>query len=136
MIKKVFSVLLIIILIFSICGCDTIKSSTYDEAPKRYEQPHLYWKDIIVEVKHISRTCSYRAYAHHYHIEIEVYNEKYNLTDRLNYTAINAYPIGWELKEGDKVTAILYSYKIDSTGEITSRSIHSLADNYHSLRED
>lgn len=100
----------------TLCGCTN--SSSY------VEQEHLYWKTIEVEVTDIDFRHWY-ASGHHYTADVTVYSEEYNLTESFHLTNNSAMKMEG-VRRGDILEATLYSWKYDSTGEITRRCISSI----------
>lgn len=91
------------------------------------EQPHLYWKDIDVEVTDIDKEHWF-ATTHWYRVTISVRSEEYDLEESMEISGSGAFgcPKEWNYEVGNIVKAELYSWKMDSTGEIVRREIHSL----------
>lgn len=91
------------------------------------EQPHLYWKDINVEITNIDKQHWF-ATTHWYRISISVKSTEYDLEKNIEITGSGAFgcPKEWDYEVGDIVKAELYSWKMDSTGEIIKREIHCL----------
>lgn len=117
--KKIVSLIaLTAILLFSACS-----SSSY--TPK--EQPHLYWKDIDVVVTDIDKQHWF-ATTHWYAVTITVKSEEYNLTKTLEIKGSGAFgcPEQWNYEKGQTVKAELYSWVMDSTGEVVRREIHQI----------
>ena len=117
MMKKaiLFSMLLLILSVG--CGCDTIHVQS--EKTQVKEEPHLYWKDIDVVVTSVDKKHWY-ASTHWYEVRVTVESEEYQLTYTDTFKGSGAFgcPSQWEYSEGDIVTAELYSWVIDSTGEV------------------
>jgi len=119
MIKRFVCILLGVLIVFSLVGCDL-------EPVERPEQPHLYWKDIDVVVTNVNRKHWF-ATTHHYIIEITVKSEEYGLEKTITSEGGGMFaPQHWGVEKGDVVTAQLYSWVMDSTGEVVRRDIHSL----------
>ena len=117
--KKVICLLSILIVFLGFVGCDS-------EPVERVEQPHLYWKDINVVVTNVNKKHWF-ATTHHYIIEITVKSEEYGLEKTITSEGGGMFaPQHWDVKEGDVITAQLYSWVMDSTGEVVKREIHSL----------
>ena len=113
--------IIIIALLIVLTGCE------YNQPITPKEQPHLYWKDIDVVVIDIDKR-SWFAGTKWYEVQIEVYNEEYNLTETFEIEGSGIYgkPSEWDYEIGDIVSAELLSWKMDSTGEIIRREIGSL----------
>lgn len=93
---------------------------------EKKEQPHLYWKTIDVVVESVEKHHWF-ATTHRYELSITVYNEEYNLRKTLQYSSSGMFtPNHWNLEKGDVVSAELYSWVMDSTGEIVRRDINAL----------
>lgn len=91
---------------------------------KRSEQPHLYWKEIDVVVEDIDFSRWY-ASGNHCVADVTVYSEEYNLEESFHYIGSDAEKLEY-VQQGDIIKAELYSWKIDSTGEIVRRCINQL----------
>lgn len=116
--KRIF-VFVIILLFLMMTGCEL-------QPVERKEQPHLYWKNIDVVVENVDQRHWFAA-VHRYEIHITVYSEEYNLRKTLSYSSSGMYtPEHWGVQKGDIVTAELYSWVMDSTGEVVRRDIHTL----------
>ena len=117
--KKLICVILVMLFSFSILsGCEI-------EPVERPEQPHLYWKDINVVVEEVDKH-HYFATVHHYEVSVTVYSKEYNLRETLDLYSKGIKPEYWDIEEGDAVKAELYSWVMDSTGEVVKRQINSL----------
>lgn len=103
------------------CGCAT----TQNEKLGTNEEPHLYWKDIDVVVTSVNKKHWY-ASTHWYEVRVTVESEQYQLTYTDTFKGSGAFgcPSQWGYSEGDIVTAELYSWVMDSTGEVLKRQIH------------
>lgn len=93
----------------------------------RKEQPHLYWKDIDVAVTSVDKKHWY-ASTHWYEVKVSVKSEEYQLTYTEVFKGSGAFgcPSQWEYDKGDTVKAKLYSWVMDSTGEVVRREIHTV----------
>lgn len=119
MTKKIFTLVLIFVLLATFTGCNY-------EPVERPEQPHLYWKDIEVVVENVDQRHWF-ATVHRYELYITVYSEEYDLRKTLNWYGTGMFaPEYWNLQEGDIVTAELYSWVMDSTGDVVRRDINRL----------
>ena len=123
--KQTIICILLIILMFLGAAC-SYKVDDVSEIPQK-ENPHLYWKDIEVKVLDVDKKHWF-AGTHWYSVEIEVKSDEYDLTDKFEYKGSGAFgkPSQWEYDEGDIVNAELYSWVMDSTGEIIRREIHKI----------
>lgn len=112
-----FAVILTLLLCF-LTGCS--QRPIYKQ-----EQPHLYWKDIDVVVENIDNV-GWFAGVPRYRTRLTVYSEEYQLTYTDEFVGSGAFgkPIQWGYKQGDIVKAELYSWVMDSTGEIVKREIN------------
>ena len=117
--KKFLIATLIAILFLTACSVET-ENITYQ--PK--DQPHLYYKDIDVEIISIDRAHWY-ASTHWYVVNLAVKSEEYGLTESFEIKGSGAFgcPSQWDYKEGQIVQAELYSWVMDSTGEVIRRQI-------------
>lgn len=115
--KRVYFILPLVLLVFQY-GC--AQSVQYE----RKEQPHLYWKDIDVVVEQVDRRHWF-ACGHHYEVKVTIRSDEYNLdyTDVITGGGMFR-PKQWSYSEGDIVKAELYSWVMDSTGEVIKREIH------------
>lgn len=122
--KNIFALnkmILIILLCSMISGC----SKNHENELR--EQPHLYWKDIDVEVIDIDKRHWF-ASTHWYQVDLEVYSSEYDLTKTFEIQGSGAFgcPKEFDYEKGDILKAELYSWKKDSTEEIVKREIHKL----------
>ena len=120
--KKTICFLTLIVLMISIfCGCGYEPDPNY--VPP--EKPHLYWKDIDVVVTDISKRHWFGG-THWYQVDITVKSEEYDLEQTFTYKGSGMFgcPSQWEYDIGDVVKAELYSWVMDSTGEVTQRTIN------------
>lgn len=115
--KKVFAVTVLLLFVFQ-CAC------VQDMQCVKKEQPHLYWKDIDVVVEQVDRRHWF-ASGHHYEVKVTIRSDEYNLdyTDVITGGGMFR-PKQWSYSEGDIVKAELYSWVMDSTGEVIKREIH------------
>lgn len=114
--KKILLILLIlnIVGIFALgllCLADSLVQGSAEA-----RQPHLYWKDINVEVVEVRQSLNKRIY------EVEVYSKDYNLKHSFVLRGIDY--DGYE--KGDIIKAELYSWVDDSSGKIIQREIHQI----------
>ena len=121
--RKIILLVTLIFFFFFSSGCERAYNlADYGPVPV---QPHLYWKDIDVEVTSIDKKHWY-ASTHWYYVEVEVYSKEYDLTGKFEYKSSGAF-INidvWDAEVGDTVKAELYSWVYDSTGEVVKREIH------------
>jgi len=68
------------------------------------------------------------ATTHWYTVNVSVHSEEYQLDRNFEIKGSGAFgcPKECDYEKGDIVKAELYSWKMDSTGEITRREIHAL----------
>lgn len=118
--KKYFAFTLLVVCMM-LSGCNKNVNTT------SVEQPHLYWKEIEVEVIDIDKRHWF-ASTHQYIVNIDVYSNEYDLSQTFEIKGSGAFgcPKEYNYNVGDKVKAELYSWKMDSTGEIIEREIHNL----------
>ena len=95
-----------------------------EEGKSRPEQPHVYWKDIDVEVVDIDKRHWY-AGTHHYQVDITVKSEEYGLTETFHLDGMNAKD-AYNYDKGDIIKAELNSWVMDSTGEVVRREINEI----------
>lgn len=117
--KKCFSIFLVSIFLLS--GC--VRNTQYE----RQERPYLCRKDIDVVVESIDKHHWF-ASTHWYKVKVSVKSEEYQLTytDEIISSGVFGCPSQWEYNRGDIVKAELYSWVMDSTGEIIMREIHKV----------
>lgn len=117
-----FIAITIILCFFS--GCTANSAETDYTIP---EEPHLYWKDIDVVVTDIDKRHWF-AGTHWYSVQITVESEEYNLERTIEFKGSGAFgkPGQWDYQTGDIVTAQLYSWVMDSTGEVVRRKINTI----------
>ena len=122
--KKFLYIISCIVLLFSLTACG--ESMAMEQQPPK-ERPHLYWKEIEVEVVNIDKRHWF-AGTHHYVVDVTVYSEEYNLTKSFTYQAGEAFAVipCWNYQKGDIIKAELYSWVMDSTGEIVKRDINKV----------
>ena len=122
--KRFILIIVMIITLSFFVGCDSNPSQVEYTRP---EEPHLYWKDIEVVVTDINTHHRF-AKTHWYYVCITVESEEYNLSKTLEFEGSGFFgkPSQWDYQVGDKVTAQLYSWVKDSTGEIVRREIHTI----------
>lgn len=121
--KKFITVFLLILILSVGYGCTD--SQLCYENTEVTENLHLYWKDVDVEVIDIDKKYWYSVVPR-YEVKITVKNEEYSLiyTDTIKGSGAFGCPSQWRYKEGDIIKAELYSWVIDSTGEVVKRKIH------------
>lgn len=122
--NQIVTVVLLFSLLICLCSCALPEPDPNYTPP---EQPHLYWKDIDVVVTDISRRHWF-AGTHRYEVNITVESEEYGLTRTLSYNGSGFFgcPSQWNYEVEDVVKAQLYSWVMDSTGEVTRRLIHQV----------
>ena len=117
---------LIIMLLIALCltGCNI---KTKDSAYQPQERPHLYWKDIDVIVTDIDKRHWF-ATTHWYVVNITVESEEYGLSKSFEIKGSGAFgcPNEWDYEEGQIIKAELFSWVMDSTGEVTRREINKI----------
>lgn len=118
--KKIFVILVSLLFTF-LCGCI---QNTQSEPT---EQPHLYWKDIDVVVENVD-SRHWFASTHHYIVYVTVRSDEYQLTytDEFAGSGAFGYPEQGNYRKGDIVKVEMYSWVMDSTGEIVRREIHKV----------
>lgn len=128
---RIINFVFIIISIFLLIGLLTLiailDSNTSSNTSQQQEQPVLYWKDIDVKVSSNNKH-SWFVKTRFYKQEIKVVSDEYNLEKTFYLTDSGAFanmPY-WDVKEGDVIKAELYSWKLESTGEIVNREINKL----------
>jgi len=121
--RKIIPIMLIMLFTISLCSCGYEPDSNY--VPP--EQPHLYYKDIDAEVVDIDKRHWY-ASTHWYEVNITVYSEEYDLEETFTIKGSGAFgcPKEWEYEEGDTVNVELYSWVLDSTGEVVKRKLNKI----------
>lgn len=128
---KIINFVFIIISILLLVGLFTLiatsDSNTSSNTNQQQEKPVLYWKDIDVKVVSNNKH-SWFVKTRFYKQEIKVVSDEYNLEETFYLTDSGAFanmPY-WNIKEGDIIKAELYSWKLESTGEIVNREINKL----------
>ena len=128
---KIINFVFIIISILLLVGLFTLiatsDSNTSSNTNQQQEKPVLYWKDIDVKVVSNNKH-SWFVKTRFYKQEIKVISNEYNLEETfyLNDSGAFANMPYWNVKEGDVIKAELYSWKLESTGEIVNREINKL----------
>jgi hypothetical protein len=100
---------------------------TYEPDPNYVppEKPHLYWKDIDVVITDIQKDRSLNN--RFLRVTVTVKSKEYNLEEDFIFEGNWYYhPKFWDAQEGDIVKAQLYSWVMDSTGQIVKRNINCL----------
>lgn len=118
--------MLVLIGLFALIAISDL--STSPNTNQQQEKPVLYWKDIDVEVVSSRRKSNLFGRVKRYNQAVTVRSEEYKLekTFKLNSSGVFANMPYWNVKEGDVIKAELYSWKLESTGEIVSREIIKL----------
>jgi hypothetical protein len=127
--EKVASVFVIVaVIITAILGCWVVHEMlTYEPDPNYVppEKPHLYWKDIDVVITDIQKDRSLNN--RFLRVTVTVKSKEYNLEEDFIFEGNWYYhPKFWDAQEGDIVKAQLYSWVMDSTGQIVKRNINCL----------
>lgn len=127
--EKVASVLVILaVIITAILGCWVMHEMlTYEPDPNYVppEKPHLYWKDIDVVITDIQKDRSLNN--RFLRVTITVKSKEYNLEEDFIFEGNWYYrPKFWDAQEGDIIKAQLYSWVMDSTGQVVKRDINCL----------
>jgi hypothetical protein len=127
--EKVASVFVIVaVIITAILGCWVVHEMlTYEPDPNYVppERPHLYWKDIDVVITNIQKDRSLNN--RFLRVTVTVKSKEYNLEEDFIFEGNWYYrPKFWDAQEGDIVKAQLYSWVMDSTGQVVKRDINCL----------
>lgn len=122
--KKVLIFALIILTVLLV-ACSNCNSPVGDNSPTK-EYPHLYWKTIDVEVTEVNHEAHWFSIVHRYQMSLTVKSEEYGLEKTFNIYSQGVKPEEWDYKEGDIIEAELYTWKMDSTGEIIKREINKI----------
>lgn len=127
--EKVASILVIVaVIITAILGCWVVHEMlTYEPDPNYVppEKPHLYWKDIDVVITDIQKDRSLNN--RFLRVTVTVKSKEYNLEEDFIFEGNWYYhPKFWDAQEGDIVKAQLYSWVMDSTGQVVKRDINCL----------
>lgn len=91
------------------------------------EQPHLYWKDIDVVVTDVY----YRRWfagTHWHEVTVSVESAEYGIEGSCTFKGSGYFGVPQQInyKAGDVVRAQMYSWVMDSTGEVVRRSINTV----------
>ncbi len=121
--KKIGLTIILTFILVLFSGCEVYKGTSHQQA----EQPHLYWKDIDVIVTDIDKRHWF-AGTHWYVVSVTVQSEEYGLSATFQIEGSGAFgcPPQWEYDMGDTVKAQLYSWVLDSTGEVIKRKINQI----------
>jgi hypothetical protein len=127
--EKVASIFVIVaVIITAILGCWVVHEMlTYEPDPNYVppEKPHLYWKDIDVVITDIQKDRSLNN--RFLRVTVTVKSKEYNLKEDFIFEGNWYYrPKFWDAQEGDIVKAQLYSWVMDSTGQVVKRGINCL----------
>lgn len=115
-----------VVFITLLVWADSVTRENYQYIPPP-ENPVLYYKDIDVVVVE-NRKYNHWGKVKNYSQSITVKSEEYDLEETFTYRGSGMFinmPY-WSVKEGDVIQAELYSWKLESTGEITKRKIGNL----------
>lgn len=124
LIVRILSFPINILLIISLfTGCCTNTTTKYQPA----EQPHLYWKDIDVTVTDVDKRHWFTG-THWYEVTVYVHSDEYDLDGSYTEQGSGVFgcPGSWQYEIGDTVKAELYSWVMDSTGEVIKREINKV----------
>lgn len=115
-------------IVFSIglLWADSLMKENYEYTPPP-ESPVLYYKDIDVIVVE-NKKYNHWGRVKNYSQSITVKSEEYGLEETFTYRGSGMFvnmPY-WNVEEGEIIQAELYSWKIESTGEIIRRKIGNL----------
>lgn len=119
---KLFAIVILFALLLSACE---IPEPDHNYVPP--EQPHLYWKDIDVVVTDVY----YRRWfagTHWHEVTVTVESQEYGIEGSYAFKGSGYFgvPKQWNYKAGDVVKAQMYSWVMDSTGEVVRRTIHTV----------
>lgn len=91
------------------------------------ERSHLYWKDIEAVVTDVERQHFFAA-THWYIVTVTVSSKEYGVSGTFTYQGAGIFdcPKQWWYKVGEQVTAQLYSWVMDSSGEVVRRKINRI----------
>lgn len=122
----VLGVMVFIMFSIGLVWADYELKQNYEYVPAP-ETPVLYYKDIdvvVVENNKYSHFGKVKSYSQ----SITVRSEEYDLEETFTYKG-NGMFINmsyWSVQKGEILKAELYSWKLESTGEITKRRIDNL----------
>lgn len=113
----------VIIIAILLSGCSVSQNTQYE----REERPHLYYKDIDVVVVNVERR-SWFAHTRWYEVTVSVKSDEYQLSYEDTFIGQGIYGClpQWEYNDGDIIQAELYSWVMDSTGEVVKRQINRI----------
>lgn len=113
----------ILLIISLFAGCCANTTTKYQPV----EQPHLYWKDIDVTVTNVDKRHWF-AGTHWYEVTVYVHSDEYDLDGSYTEKGSGVFgcPNSWQYETGDTVKAELYSWVMDSTGEVIKRKINKV----------
>jgi hypothetical protein len=122
--------IIFLIIVAVIMGCGIMYEMLTFEPDPNYsppESPHLYWKDVDVVITDIQKDRSFNGRLYLYKVTVTVKSKEYNLEEDFTFEGNNWYqPKFWNAKKGDTVKAQLYSWVMDSTGQIVKRRLNCL----------
>jgi hypothetical protein len=127
--EKITSVFVILaVIVTAISGCWIMYEMLTFEPDPNYvpsERPHLYWKDIDVVITDIQKDRSLNN--RFLRVTVTVKSKEYNLEEDFTFEGNNWYqPKFWNAKKGDTAKAQLYSWVMDSTGQVVKRRLNCL----------
>lgn len=115
---------LFVLIALLLTACEIPEPNTNYTPP---EQPHLYWKDIDVVVTDVY----YRRWfagTHWHEVTVTVESEEYGITGSCVFKGSGMFGVPKQIgyKAGDVVKAQMYSWVMDSTGEVVRRAINTI----------
>jgi hypothetical protein len=119
MMKKITLFVVLLMVVLFACSCGDYEPNENYTPP---EKPHLYWKDIDVEIVDIKKSHSLNG--RRYTVVVTVKSEEYGLQDTFVCNGSNwDKPNVWKNQKGDTIKAELYSWVMRSTGKVVKRQI-------------
>jgi len=118
-------VLVSLIIVLVILSIVVIKSMIDLNNYPCQEMPVQYHKNIEAKIIDIDKKQYSTPLTHGYEVKITVKSEEYNLEETFTIQE-GTKPKEWKYKEGNTVSVELYSWVLDSTGEVVKREINKI----------
>ena len=124
MVNKKRAIVFLIFIALILTACELPEPDPNYTPP---EQPHLYWKDIDVVVTDVYYRRWY-ASTHWHEVTVYVESKEYGIEGSYTFKGSGYFGVPKQVsyKSGDVVKAQMYSWVMDSTGEVVRRTINRI----------
>ena len=112
----VLVIVVIVSVLLLLSGCGREKSSIQFSK----EREHLYWKDIECQIEDSWFNAAVPALCNGW---IEVKSDEYGLEETFNLHGFEASEMRTYVRDNKTITCEMYSWVLDSTGEVTRRTL-------------